>query len=248
MSFSGEANPADIHLWVIDLDGPEAQAAINRNLLSADETSRAAKMLREIVHRRFVAARSVLRDLAGQYYDEPAAGLVFRYLEKGKPVFDPPAGQSHSKIEFNLSHSDRFALLGFSRCGPIGVDIEQHNDRVNVDAIAANYLSIIEHEQLIRFPDTQRRQLFFRAWVLKEAFMKCTGLGFSLPLDHFSIDLLDDQRPRLLELNKHYAAFDSCQFGHVQAPPGFSGAWAVLAADAEKTEFSVRYFDYRDRD
>jgi len=234
----------DLHIWLIDLDGTRAQAASRGDYLSADELARASRMRSGSVRERFVAARSVLRELLGQYLHIHAGAIRFRYLEKGKPVLDPTVASDQAPIEFNLSHSDRFALLGLCRWGPVGIDIEKNSDRVSVDAITAHYLSIQERDQLNQVDGLQRRFLFFRAWVMKEAFMKCTGLGFSMPLDQFSVELIDEQNPGIVWLDDEYSKFRHCLLGEIAVPVGFSGAWAMLPGGRLDARPDITCFRY----
>jgi len=234
----------DLHIWLIDLDGARAKAVSRDNYLSADEAARASRMRVGAVRERFVAARSVLRDLLGQYLDIHARAVRFQYLEKGKPRLDSAVASAQAPIEFNLSHSDRYALLALCRLGPVGIDIEKNSDRVSVDAITSHYLSIDERTQLNQVDGSQRRIRFFRAWVMKEAFMKCTGLGFSMPLDRFSVELIDDRHPGLVWLDDEYSEFGNCLLGEISVPDGFSGAWAMLPVGRQEARPDITYFRY----
>ena len=40
--------------------------------------------------------------------------------------------------------------------------------------------------------NTNKNKAFFQLWVLKESYMKMTGLGFRLALDEFSIKMDDE--------------------------------------------------------
>jgi len=93
--------------------------------------------------------------------------------ENGKPHIDG--------IEFNLSHSNNKVMCAVSDF-PVGCDVELIKE---IDfRIAERFFASKEIEQIDGSIDT-----FFRLWTLKESFMKVTGLGMSLPLNQFSINL-----------------------------------------------------------
>ena len=54
--------------------------------------------------------------------------------------------------------------------------------------------------------------MFFRIWVLKESFLKCIGLGLSLPMDSF--DLFPDGAEIVLR------RYDGGRFAFTEPDPG----------------------------
>ena len=96
----------------------------------------------------------------------------------GKPFF--PDG----RISFSLSHSGRWALCalgGFE----LGCDLEEIRP---VLLRTGSHFHPQEYADILSQPsETERQQLFYRYWTLKESFMKATGLGMALPLDGFRI-------------------------------------------------------------
>lgn len=88
-------------------------------------------------------------------------------------------------IEFNLSHSEEYAVCALSD-KPVGVDIEYCAD-INLDI--ASYFFGKEYEYIMEKPEQERIDAFYDLWVLKESYMKATGLGFRLALDDFCIHM-----------------------------------------------------------
>lgn len=101
--------------------------------------------------------------------------------ERSKPGFkDIP-------VYFSLSHSGNRAMCVMSDL-PAGCDVEKING-VN-PSIAERFFSAEENAALRSCVSVrEREELFFTLWTLKESFMKCTGLGFSLPLNAFSVSV-----------------------------------------------------------
>ena len=106
--------------------------------------------------------------------------------ENEKPFF-----QNFPQISFSLSHSGDYALCALSDC-PVGCDIEA----IRPLAVPPGERFFCRDEwELIRKQPTkeERESLFFRYWVLKESYMKCTGLGFALPMNAFSVRFRSDR-------------------------------------------------------
>lgn len=99
--------------------------------------------------------------------------------EGAKPVF---AG---CPLHFNLSHSGERVMCIMSEF-PVGCDVEKL--RPVKPGIAERYFSPAEVSALeaCKTPE-EHEALFFRLWTLKESFMKCTGLGFRLSMNTFSV-------------------------------------------------------------
>ena len=123
----------------------------------------------------------------------------------GKPFFDNCA------LRFNLSHSGTKVMCIMSEA-EAGCDCEKVQP-VTRD-IAGRFFTASENAALAACKDDAERQdLFYRMWTLKESFMKCTSLGFRLPLSSFSIDLVnskpvvknhpDAEKYSLFELEEH---------------------------------------------
>ena len=86
-------------------------------------------------------------------------------------------------IHFNLSHSGKLVACTISD-REVGVDIEYNDPTIDLN-IAKNYFYNSEYENIIN--SEKPSDEFFKFWVLKESYMKYTGLGFNLDLDSFEI-------------------------------------------------------------
>lgn len=99
--------------------------------------------------------------------------------DNSKPRFED------CNICFNLSHSGNKAMCIMSDY-EVGCDIERKH-KTNTD-IADRYFSPDEKHLLsVCKSEKEKEELFFRLWTLKESFIKCVGLGLSLPLNSFSV-------------------------------------------------------------
>lgn len=109
---------------------------------------------------------------------------VFSIDEYGKPYLS-----NYADVHFNMSHSGNHIACGISD-SKIGLDIEYNDPEIDLD-IAKHYFFKSEYLSIIhaRKPSDE----FFSYWVLKESYMKYTGLGFRLDLDSFEVSRNKDK-------------------------------------------------------
>ena len=86
-----------------------------------------------------------------------------------------------------LSHSGKMVLCAISD-REIGADIEYNDPEIDLN-IAKNFFFNREYESIMN--SEKPRDEFFKYWVLKESYMKYTGLGMNLKLDSFEIIIED---------------------------------------------------------
>lgn len=163
----------EVHLWHADLDATPADGM----LLSPDEATRAERMIPR-VRARYAASRTLLRRILGSYGKVSPESLRFTTVGEGKPVLCGDAG-----LSFNLSHADARWVLGVSRAGRVGVDVERTDRRVALEDVARRVFRPAELDAILSAPEAERRDLFFRTWTAREALVKVTGEGmFTLSL------------------------------------------------------------------
>jgi 4'-phosphopantetheinyl transferase len=172
------ATAGAIDVWRADLAAPGDRP---EQLLSDEESARAARILPE--RKRFLWARSrgVLRALLGRYLDRDPRSLDFVLGPHGKPALGPVEDAPTTDLRFNLSHSGGLALYAVTVGYAVGVDVEASHRRVDELAVAARVLG---HEQARRLADLDppsRTREFLRTWVAHEAAVKCLGLGLAAP-------------------------------------------------------------------
>lgn len=117
--------------------------------------------------------------------DENITDPVFKTGKYGKSYIT-----NYDDIYFNLSHSDKLAACAISDM-EVGVDVEFNDPEIDLN-IAKHYFYNSEYENIINSKNPSDE--FFSYWVLKESYMKYTGLGFQLALDSFEIMIKDNIR------------------------------------------------------
>ena len=145
-------------------------------LLNDEEKSRARRFHFDPDRDRWMRSRALLRLCLSGRLGIHAGDLQFRCGVNGKPELSP--GGSVPPLSFNLSHSGDFAAIA-TGLEPVGVDVESWKDDLPVADLAAHAFRP-EECSAIR-ASTEPRRLFYQLWTAKEAVMKCTGLGMSLP-------------------------------------------------------------------
>ena len=175
-------SPGSLHVWRADLDrAPGVDAAA----LSAAELERAGRFRLDRDRVRWTRSRAILRELLVGYLGVEPTALELSAGPNGKPRI---AGE---RIEFNVSHSGRAAVLAFALDNPVGVDVELRGRVRDPLRTAGLVLGAAEVERLRSLPGKSREREFLRSWVRYEAAVKCLGrrLGDPVSGDLHLIDL-----------------------------------------------------------
>jgi 4'-phosphopantetheinyl transferase len=212
----------DVHVWRLPLAQPPDQLAVLARTLGPDEQTRAARFYFDRDRNAYTATRGALRTLAGHYAGHAPEALIFGYQDRGKPYLaTPPAG-----VDLNVSHSGDYALLAFTRTGPLGVDVERKRPLSDLPALAKVSFSPHEYAAWCRLPPLDQPEAFFAVWSRKEAFIKATGEGVSQLAD-FDVSVRPDEPARLLRV----PAAQSWWLGDLPAIEGHAAAIVVAGAD-----------------
>jgi len=130
---------------------------------------------------------AIERDILAYVLDVPVGAIRIERMCRvcgaaghGKPKLADPSGTF-----FSTSHSGELIGVAVAQRGPIGFDLE----RVTASSLdfVIGELAKEEQEALYGLPDDRRNEAFFRLWTRKEAVLKATGLGLSLPLSSFAV-------------------------------------------------------------
>ena len=173
----------EVHSWCAHLDVPPETSARLYATLTGDERGRSARFRFDRDRRRFIVARGVLRDLLARYLETGPERVRFVYNAFGKPALNP---QSGSEVTFNLSHSGRLALIAIARAVNVGVDVEYIKWQPDCLEVARQLFPATEVEYLSGLPSHLQGEAFFSCWTQREAYVKASGAGLSMPLNGIS--------------------------------------------------------------
>jgi len=174
-----------IHIYLIQFDLFDDQHCMQ--YLSEDERIRAEKLKIAEKKNQFVITRSVLRLLLSSSLGKSYQDIDFFYGEHGKPSIKESL--NNKPIEFNISHSENYALIAIALGNRVGVDIEKINADIDHQSLSKRFFSENEKNDLIKCADELQLDSFYRVWCRKESFIKATGKGVAYGLDRFSVTL-----------------------------------------------------------
>ena len=140
------------------------------------ERSRISAFRNDVDKWRFTAARMIVQTVLArdQGCDE---GEVRLRVQQGRPF---PEVENVSLSFFSIAHSAMGVLVGFSRDGEIGVDIEQEKLFPNRLGVARRVMTDNEYAAFSKLDGDEATHAFYQLWVRKEAVLKYLGTGFSL--------------------------------------------------------------------
>ena len=115
--------------------------------------------------------------------EENITNPLFKTEKYGKAYIS-----NFENVYFNLSHSGKMVLCAISD-REVGVDIEYSDPKIDLN-IAKLYFYNGEYESIMNSQNPADE--FFKYWVLKESYMKYTGLRMNLKLDSFEIKIGDE--------------------------------------------------------
>ena len=105
--------------------------------------------------------------------------LAFTQTDRKKPRLLPAPTHPYP-VDFSFSHTRQAVLLGVTKKGQIGVDIEQ------IQSAPFRIMPSVFHPAEITYveqaPDTKKNHHFYEIWTRKEAYAKCLGTGLSKEL------------------------------------------------------------------
>jgi len=165
-----------VHVWGFSLDGSLSFLEQCRSWLSEDERGRAARLIRQQDHVRYVLAHGGLRGVLSRYLGIGPYDIELSHSEAGKPFVRGELG-GQSAITFNMSHAHGRALIAVSKGQEVGVDLEKVRSDVEVAKLSERYFAPSEQATIMQSTQEQRATRFFRYWVAKEAVLKAQGIG-----------------------------------------------------------------------
>jgi 4'-phosphopantetheinyl transferase len=207
-------------------------------LLTDDERRRADRLLVDRPRRVFAAARVALRILLARELGTTAESLRFTEGPHGKPALTPDAG-----LGFNLSHSGTTVAIALARNTELGVDVEELRSGVRTVNLARRFFDPQENRIVEGLPEgAVRDRAFFHFWTAKEAVLKATGSGLSVPVRTVVISPDPDDAPRVLRVGDDPHEADAWTLWRIEEPGEFLAT--VAARRAADRRLRVRRFSF----
>jgi 4'-phosphopantetheinyl transferase len=193
-----------VHVVRVPLDVAHERWNELLDVLTVDERQRAERFRFDEPRRRFVVCRAALRQLLAASCGIAPRDVPLRYGLQGKPELAcAELGIDAPQIEFSVSHSRDLGLIAMTLGAAVGVDIEECNPKVKAHGLAVRFFSVAEAQQLAELPAELLFQGFYRGWTCKEAYIKATGRGLSLPLNSFVVTIDPRLPAALVHVDEH---------------------------------------------
>lgn len=192
----GDLTRDGLHVWRILLSQSGEVVRKLEGHLSVDEVQRADRYRSERDRTQYVVAHGALREVLSDYTSQTPRDISFGRTTTGKPFLLDTQGAEC--VRFNLSHSGEWAIIALALSTEVGIDIEQIDSDISVEAVAERFFSHSELAALREVPPRQRTFAFFTAWARKEAYVKARGEGISNRLSGFSISIDPEKNAVLL--------------------------------------------------
>lgn len=228
------------HVWLVDQrQVTEELLKIYPEVLSPEEMQRLEQIAHPEIKRAQLISRAAIRYCLSQYEDGVAPHhWQFARGEKGKPCLKQPAPLP---LSFNLSHSGHWLTIAIIAGAEIGVDLQEHRETASTLKMAQRYFHPEEVQQLQACACEERRELFYRLWTLKEAFLKARGTGIVTGLEkvHFRFGPGGAIEATIaIELNEHSRDWS---FSYTHLDKNYSLA---LAVQSQSSQARPRFFKW----
>jgi len=194
-------------------------------ILSASETARASRYRFDEDRQRYIAGRASLRRILARSTSTPARDLVFEEKDGTKPKLVLAAGMP--PVFFNVSHSGDYAVIAVCDSAEVGIDIEQIRWDCPIDQLARRYYAAPEFEWLRNLPEDKKLKGFYRLWTIKEAVLKCAGLGLSVPTQSVRVHLTNDLAPTITCSGTSHKELERFQVRELALAEHYGSALAV---------------------
>ncbi len=170
----------EIHLWYSLLDQPDDIINYFWAILSKEEKDRISKYKFKSLRNRHTVSKGLLKSFISNYLNIEPEEINFVQNEYGKPMLQPELNEID--LQFNVSHSKHLGMFAFTKAHELGIDVESIQETPNLNEIIAMCFSDFEKEWFYKSEPGLQKELFYKVWTGKEAFIKAIGTGLSFPL------------------------------------------------------------------
>lgn len=193
-----------------------------REYLSIEEKICANNYYTKSLSDKYVTSHGVLRYILGYYIKRHPQNIEFIHNQYGKPFL------KNSNIHFNMSHSHNMVSYIIASNYMVGIDIELHDNNLNVLELADLVLTPKESLYFSGLNYQEKLRLFYHIWVKKEALVKANGQGLSYSINTIeTMSLLSGESIVLASGNKAVKQERKWYYYELETPKNYSGAIAT---------------------
>lgn len=133
---------------------------------------------------RFAASRLLLRHTAAAILRTAPHLVDLSYQPGGRPYV-----RGCDQIDVSLSHTEEMMVVGITRTGRVGVDVERADRRLAHTGSESQACTPYEKARLDAGGEARRNDTMVRLWTLKEAYSKALGQGLRFRFTEFGFAL-----------------------------------------------------------
>lgn len=152
------------------------------NFLKYEEIEKLTAYKSEVSKMNFAVSRSILNKSFETILRVPFADVIVLRDKHHKPYI-----KNQNGIKFNISHTDGYVVIGFSK-RELGIDIEKVNDDFAFEDILENCFTFREIDNI-----GLDASMFYKYWTAKEAYLKYQGYGLIRSPKEIEVIHMDDQ-------------------------------------------------------
>lgn len=169
-------------IYLFDCHDVVKEMQLLYQFLSVEEKEKLNRIRSERGQQYFLFRKGMLRLILGRHMGMRPQDIKFLCAKFGKPYIP------YANIQFNISHSKTYLMIGISDEYSIGVDIEakfyMHKERHRK---MEDIFSLEEWKVYHMLSDEEQECFFMRTWVRKEAVCKAVGTGLTVELDRMNL-------------------------------------------------------------
>ncbi|WP_158273783.1 4'-phosphopantetheinyl transferase superfamily protein [Micromonospora sp. RP3T] len=217
----------DCQVWWLD---PAHAPRWCEELLSEPERARAESIHRGAARRRFVTATALVKvAVAVTSGGDPGGVEILRACPDCRRLHGRPVVAGGTPY-VSLSHSGDRVAVALCADAPVGVDVEQVDADIDVDAMVPFVLGAAERPAFRAVRGRSARvEAFLRCWTRKEAVLKATGDGLRIPMPGVTVGAPYGPA-RLTGFAGRPELPGTTRIADLRAEPGYLGAVTVLTA------------------
>ncbi|KAH8551250.1 4'-phosphopantetheinyl transferase superfamily [Umbelopsis sp. PMI_123] len=145
--------------------------------LPTSERSRILRFRLKADQYRSLASQLLKRYLVSKHLNVAWDEITFKESEFGKPSL---AINTMDNIDFNVSHHGEWVVIAACSNGKIGIDVTRNElPSERIDAFIECFADQLTDDELVKLhnanDDSQKLQLFYEIWCLKESYIKALG-------------------------------------------------------------------------
>lgn len=157
--------------------------------LPKERRLRIDRMKNEKKKKQAILSGACLQTILSRELGISKSEIAFTYEVEGKPQLSNDTIARTRKLEFNMSHSGKYIVVGISDM-PIGIDVEKL--KKNRKLVGKRFFTMEEYEDILKGKTEEEQEIrFVEYWTMKEAYLKRSGEGLSRRLNSFIIKKIE---------------------------------------------------------